>query len=802
MLISLKWIHDFVDLPANLTPEALGERFTLTCAEVEGVARVAIGADGLIAATVLEHEELPGSWNLRRAVLDVGNGRSVETVTAAPLLQRGIPVVYAPPGASLAAMGTIQETTVEGHRSVGMILPGDALGMALAVQTAVFLPPSVKAGEPLPSDLFDDWLIEVDNKSITHRPDLWGHYGIAREMAAMCRCELKPYPVVPIEELLPDELPTIPIEIDDPTLCPRYSGLRLRGVGGQAAPLWMQLRLGHVGLRPIDCLVDLTNYIMVELGQPMHAFDGDKVDRIEVGLGEPGSTFVTLDGVERILPKQALMILSNRRTIALAGIMGGLETEIRDETQSLLLESANFEPATIRRCAAALGLRTDASMRFEKSLDPANTVLAIQRFIHLARGEFPGMDVASRLSDGYPTPAAPIEVAVDPRFVARFMGHPIEAPEMIELLEPLGFTVREEDDQLRVQVPSWRATKDVSIDADVIEEIARYVGYNNIEPVLPESELRSFKMNAQHAFEQHSLQLLCEGMSFNEIHGYVWYDAAWNRRLGFDTGPCVELRNPAASGMERMRKTLLPGMLAAVERNRHHLEDFKLVEVGGVFLPHAAGGEDEEQRHLGLIIARRQKSREDEILAELKGALEIWAAQTLRREIRFQPTPGDAHRPWEHPQKTAAVVVSNTLAGRASVLPLGLRRMMDEHLQPWSIVWAELRLDPLAALPRPEEKLRPVPAHPEVELDFSFLVDRPQRFSDVSERLRAFDHPLLRRITYVGSYEGQSVPAGQRSLTVRCRFGDSSRTLVDEDIAFFRSSFERHVEDCGWSLRR
>ncbi|UCG17032.1 MAG: phenylalanine--tRNA ligase subunit beta, partial [Phycisphaerales bacterium] len=443
MLISLNWIRDFVDLPWDVAPHTLGERFTLTCAEVEGVERITVDAKGLIAAYVVSHSEIPGTRNLRHVVLDVGDGRTVETVTAAPGLRKGVPVVYAPPGASVAATGEIRESRVEGRPSVGMILPGDAIGIAMAIQTAVFLPPSVAAGEPLPGEMFDDWVVEIDNKSITHRPDLWGHYGIAREIAAMYGRELKPYPLVRLEELTSPDLPEIPIEIDDPTLCPRYSGLRLLGVGSQPAPLWMQLRLGHVGLRPIDCLVDLTNYIMTELGQPMHAFDGDKVERIEVGLAEPGSTFVTLDGMERKLPDRALIILCNRRPIALAGIMGGLDTEICEETKSLLLESANFEPATIRRCANALGLRTDACVRFEKSLDPANTVLAIQRFMQLAKPEFPDLALASRLSDGYPAPARRTEVEVDPRFVARFMGHPIETPEITAILEPLGFTVED-----------------------------------------------------------------------------------------------------------------------------------------------------------------------------------------------------------------------------------------------------------------------------------------------------------------------------------------------------------------------
>jgi phenylalanyl-tRNA synthetase beta chain len=415
----------------------------------------------------------------------------------------------------------------------------------------------------------------------------------------------------------------------------------------------------------------------------MHAFDGDKVERIEVGFAKPGSTFLTLDGVERKLPERALMILSSRHPIALAGIMGGLETEIGPDTKSLLLESANFEPATIRRCAAALGLRTDASVRFEKSLDPANTVLAIRRFMHLAGPEFSEMRLASRLSDGYPQPARPIRIEVDPHFVARFMGHPIETPEIIDLLTPLGFTVEEEGERLIVGVPGYRATKDVTLEADVIEEIARYVGYDHIEPVLPEMEVRCFEPNALHEFEQASLRVLCDGLGFTEVHDYIWYDSAWTRKLGFCPGECIELRNPPAAGMHQLRQTLLPGLLAAVDVNRHHSTDLKLLELGGTFFP--GSGESYERRHLGLVIARRQRRAEAALLAELKGIVETWSTQTTGQPVAFGVADADAARPWEHPQMTATVMIGATRAGRISALPLALRQAMDEHLAsgPW-----------------------------------------------------------------------------------------------------------------------
>ena len=808
MLISLNWIRDFVDLPADIDPHELAERFTMTCAEVEEVRRIEIGGRALIAAKITAVEPLPDTRDLYRVVLDAGAGKPVETITAAPDLSVGDLVVYAPVGAHLKAVGDICEAHVAGRPSRGMILSGDMLGIEMAAGQAVFLPLNTAPGQAIHTDLLDDWLIEVDNKSITHRPDLWGHYGIARELAAVYRLPLKAYPVVSTDSLSDKSLPEIPIEIDDPQACPRYSGLRMEGVGAQPAPLWMQLRLGHVGLRPIDCLVDLTNYIMLELGQPMHAFDGDRIERIEVALAEPGSTFTTLDGFERRLPTQALMIMCNREPVALAGIMGGLATEVSPRTKSMLLESANFNAAIIRRCATALGLRTDASARFEKSLDPANTTLAIRRFIYLAREEFPDLVLTSRLSDGYPRPAPEGQVEIDPEFVRRFMGHPVSRGEITRILSALGFGVTDRGGRTIVQVPSWRATKDISIEADVIEEIARYVGYGNIEPRLPQATVRCFEPNARHEMEQNTLRVFCGGLGFIEIHRYLWYDDTWLSKLGHEPGECIEVRNPITGHERRLRHSLMPGMMHTVDLNRHHLDAFRLIELGSVYPP--GSDVEEEYRHVGLISARRQKGAEDDLMLSLKGAIESWAVQVLGVSpayVRSDRTDTGCGRqpalpPWEHTHKSAAVLLGGERIGTASVLPLEMRIRIDEHLRAWSVAWAELRLDRIATAGPAAQKLAPVPSRPQTDLDFSALTDADRDYVEIAEAVARFDHPLLVNVTYVGSYAGKSIPEDKRSLTFRTRIGHPDRTLVEDDLNSFRRSFEGHLGECGLELRR
>ncbi len=797
MLISLNWLRDFVDLPHNLSVTELAERFTTTCAEVEGVEPIRVDAQGLICAQVQSVQSADDD-SVRLAVLNCGGGKTVETVTSAVNLKTGDRIIYAPSGASVQSLGKIVDTTVAGKPSSGMILPGDALGIALAAREPIFCPPSVDPGSPLDSSMFEDWVIEIDNHSINHRPDLWGHYGIAREFAAVYGLKLRPYPVVPVDELTDPALPEIPIEIDDAKQCPRYTGLLMERVESRPAPLWMQLRLGHVGLRPIDCLVDMTNYIMLELGQPMHAFDGDGVDRIEVGTVESGTKFTTLDELERTLPDGALMILSNRKPIALAGIMGGLETEISENTKSMLLESANFNPYIIRRTTNALGHRTDASARFEKSLDPAHTVLAVQRFVHLARAEYENLTLSSRLSDAHPNPPVPLSITVDPNHVRDFMGHDVSRERMIDILTALEFNVTEDGERLTVDVPSFRATRDIEMDVDIIEEIARFVGYDNIAPQFPRVQVRALETNPLQQLERRTLRVFVDGLNMVETYRYLWEDRDWCAKLGYDLAGSLTLRNPPAAGLENMRATLIPGLLEVADLNRHHFAEMKLVELGSAFPP--SNGDHIERRRVGILCGARQKAADDRLLAMLKGHIETWAWQTLSHAAAFDAAAASAH-PWEHPDKTAVIHIGDRAIGRTGVVPFDLRRCIDEHLSAWSFAWAEFDLEDLVGMLDNFAPLSAVPPFPEVELDFSVLTDASRRFSDIRRELSAFDDLLLRRVTFVDSYEGKSVPQGKRSMTFRAKISASDRTLVEDDVTRFRAVFEQHLAKCGLRLR-
>jgi phenylalanyl-tRNA synthetase beta chain len=494
------------------------------------------------------------------------------------------------------------------------------------------------------------------------------------------------------------------------------------------------------------------------------------------------------------------MIKSGGKSVALAGIMGGLETEVTQSTTSLLLESASFDPATVRRTAQRLGLRTDASARFEKSLDPLHTALGIQRFIYLARGMYPNLRLSSRLSDAFPKPFGRVVVAVNPRHVARTVGREVSLEEVKRLMIPLGFGLAMNDRGCQVTVPSWRATNDISFEADVIEEIMRRIGYDSLEPVLPQVTVRRLPPHALHELEQRTLTDFTAAHGFHEIHGYLWYDSAWIGRLGYEPGPCLELANPSAEGLQRLRRSLVPGLLAAVEKNRFHFPVFSLIEVGGVF--DASRKQDQEERRVGLVMVRRGKQVEERLLTELKGAIEAWGWRRFARRVGYRQASVTGGRPWESARRTAEVLVHDIVVGRLGVIDLALRRAMDEHLVPWGIAWAEVSLDGLAELEPLTERLGAIPEFPLVELDFSILVPRTTQYGEIAQKWREMRHDLLKRVRYVGSYEGDKIPLDRRSLTFRTILGHGQRTLTEQDVAEFRAAMEKFLGACGYEVRK
>ena len=455
MFVSMNWIKEYVDL-SNENIEELIHRFTLSTAEVEDIIYKGSDIRGVIIAEIKEVENHPNSKKLHLLKVDTGS-EILDIVCGAPNVEVGQRVALATVGGRVCG-GEIGKATIAGYDSYGMCCGADELG--LGEGHTCLMPIDVDA--PLGTDIkdiypIDDIIFEVDNKSLTNRPDLWGHYGIAREFAALTGKELKP---LDLSEIIYSGDKTIPVSTTREDLLYRYSCLEMSGISKNRSPLAMQIRLFYCGMRGINLLADLSNYIMLELGQPTHAFDATKIDAIRVGTPDEAFTFKTLDEADREITENTLMIYNNDTPVAIAGIMGGLDSEIIDETSSVVLESANFDGVCVRKSSSRLGLRTDASMRYEKILDPELTLIAIKRFIKLLTTVDEGAYVSSKLSDLCVQKYPEITLSFDKKYVDRYTGIDISEERIVSTLTLLGFGVKLDNGVFTVTVPSWRATKE------------------------------------------------------------------------------------------------------------------------------------------------------------------------------------------------------------------------------------------------------------------------------------------------------------------------------------------------------
>ena len=480
MKFSYRWIAELVKGLAD-PPEELERLITIKTAECEGIETVGTHLPGVVAVRVLSVEAMPKGKN-KSVRIDIGNDKEAVVVCGAPNVRPGLLAPWVRPGVSLDGK-LIDRLVIDGVESEGMLASAAELGINRDAAGLLELQ-NMQPGDSLPG-LTPDWVIDIDNKSLTHRPDLWGHYGMAREVAAITHRQL----IDPVDlNFLPAGAAKITADIVEPNLCPRYSALNFSGVKVAPSPLWLQARLQNVGLNPINNIVDVTNYILAELPQPMHAFDADKLagETIYIRRARSGEHLAALNGETYKLSEADLVIADASGPVALAGVIGGADTAISESTTRIVLESANFQAAGVRSTSSRHKLRTDASMRFEKSLDPQNTLRGLARAFQLLQEVCPGIQ-----ADGGPTDSSrelsavpPIALLTD--FVVRKLGNPISTEQVSEILRPLGFgAVETAPGLLIVSVPSWRATKDITIKDDLVEEVGRMLGYDKIIPAPP-----------------------------------------------------------------------------------------------------------------------------------------------------------------------------------------------------------------------------------------------------------------------------------------------------------------------------
>jgi phenylalanyl-tRNA synthetase beta chain len=757
---SYNWIREMVP---GLTQAAgpLERLITMKTAECEGIEETGALLAEARAARVESVEPIPGSHNVK-AVVDAGPLGRKTVVCGAPNCRPGLLTAYVP----------LAQKVVQDVESDGMLASGAELGINRDHAGIVELG-SLDGCAP-------DAAIEIDNKSITHRPDLWGHHGMAREVAAILGLGLNDPANL---DLLPQGPPAIKIQIDDLDLCPRYSALVFENVTVQPSPLWLQYRLTAIGLNPINNIVDMTNFVMAELAQPMHAFDADLLhgDTIFIRPARPGEAFRALNDESYTLDPSNLVIADSAGAIALAGVIGGGGSAIGAATTRVVLESANFQASSIRKTSAGVKLRTDASMRFEKAQDPVNTVRGLARAIELLQGISPGIRLVGGLADQMREMTAPPAIRLPLAWLERKLGRAMEPAEVRRILESLAFGVTEpEPGVFSVTVPSWRATKDIATKDDLVEEVGRMVGYDSITPRAPLVPAAVPPGNPARRF-QHEVRNLFVDNGFTEVYNYSFLSEASVRAFGFDPAALIRVTNPIASNQELMRASLLPGIWKNITDNARHRESFRLFEIGQEI--HRRGqGLPVEIPHLVAALYDRQ----DGGIFELKRVAECLLPGALT-------VPAEALG-YEHPARAAEIQWKGAVVGR-------LFELHPRFVETGRAAILDLDLRLVESLSADRTKYTPIRRYPSSSFDLSVVAPLRELAGKLEAAIAGFAGPLLESIEFVRQYAGPPLAEGTKSVSFRLTVGSPERTLSSDEIAAIRANIIERMRDLGYELR-
>ena len=609
-------------------------------------------------------------------------------------------------------------------------------------------------------------MFEVDNKSLTNRPDLWGHYGIAREFAALAGRPLKPLDTVDLHAY--DALPKVDMKIEDP-LCQRYSCLQVENIHTAVSPVNMRIRLYYCGMRAINFLADLTNYLMLEMGQPMHAFDSRKVEKLRIKRFQKPFEFQTLDGVERHIDENTLMICNGDTPVAIAGIMGGLDSEIVEDTTTLTLESATFDAVSVRKSTVRLAHRTDASMRYEKCLDPEMTVPAIARFVKLLTDTDKDARVVSSLTDEYAYHYDTVTLDFDQSYVDRYTGIKIDGDTIVHTLEALGFTVKRDGDNFSVTVPSWRATKDVTIKADIIEEITRVYGYDNFAVHTASAPLYPVRPETEKTVEDRIKDILVKRFSLHEVHSYIWAYYDEYKALGLAVEDNVKLLNATNPNIETLRRSMIPTQLCQVRGNTAFAPSFGIFEIGRTVDGLDENGMCREYKKLAITLFSKTDSTETLYLS-LRDMLAVLAADIKHKRLTF--AAAQASHDYQHPRNLNTVLCDGVALGELGVVHPTVAKKIDKKA---AIVYAEIDVRAFSEIADAGIVYREPSRFPGMEVDLSFV---SETYAPIGAAIEAANCPWIQDVDVVDTYRDES----GKSITVRLVFSDDQRTLKREEV--------------------
>lgn len=791
MKVSLNWIRDYVQLPADADLKKLAYDLTMSTVEVEDAVDLSRQFDHMVVGVINTIEQHPNADKLKVCKTDIG-GEVKDIVCGGSNLREGMKVAVALPGSMCKWHGEgdlveIKKSKLRGVESYGMICGAVEIGLADLFPTkeeAHILDLSdfdAPAGTPLADALdLNDIILEIDNKSMTNRPDLWGHYGIAREIAALYDLPMNEFPHF---DRNVENTSGFHVTVEDAERCPRMTGTQIENVCVKPAPYWMQVRIWKTGMRPINALVDITNYVMLATGQPSHAYDSDHIaGHIIVRRAKAGETLTLLNGKELPLSTDDLTIADDAGIVGLAGVMGGAKDSILPTTSKVILEIANFQAAGIRRTALRYDNRTEASARYEKAIDPERCDQALDLSMQLFSDLYPEMKVTG-LVDEYPRHLKQAEIDVPLSWLERRLGKRLPQEEIQHKLELLGYTVSFQGDNMHLVVPTWRSTGDVSIQADIMEEVARMYGYENFEAAPITTTFDGAINQLDKDLERRIKEYLAIRCGMQEIFTYPWMDEQFVNAVLQSTDGILSLSTPPSPAERFVRSSLLPNLCKAVVKNERYFDEFSIFETAQVFrdenytTPYDPREKLPSQRkNVAGAFATTDKDV-TALFRKAKGVVEMMARYVHMEALTFKQT--------EKPVWADNVVWLNIYRGDEKVGDLALlakKVSMACGIKNMNVMLFQLDQDSLVPLKSRTNTFTHMAEYPMTDYDISLLLDGSVQWKDVLQTVGGIKSELLHGASFVDEYRGKQVPAGKKSLTLRLAIGSKEKTLTSAEI--------------------
>ncbi len=812
MNISLNWLNEYVNL-SNVDPENIKNKLTTHTVEVEKIIQQKDLFKNVVVAKILEIKKHPQADKLQLAVVDAGEKENIEVVCGAPNIVVGQIVPLAKVGAILPNGLEIKPTVIRGEKSNGMLCAADELGLGTDHSGIMILDNKAKIGQDFGLYLnLNEIILEIDNKSLSNRPDLWNHYGLARELSVIFDKKLNNYETKKIKiKKSKNPIENIKVEIKAKNLCKKYLALKIDNIKIDESPSWLKNKLMAIGLNPINNIVDITNYIMMAIGQPLHAFDAENIKKIIVRRAEKNETIITLDDREHKLIEDDLLIASEKEAIALAGVMGGKNSEINNTTSSIIIESANFDAVSVRKTGQRLNSRTDAAMRFEKGLDPNLCQIAIEKAAEIIREICPTAVFQNDLVDEGTYGDEEKTINLDLIWAEKIIGQKIDDKKIKNILEKLGLKIKKiipasatSGEIWEIIIPSWRK-KDLQIKEDLIEEITRIYGYDNIISNVPENKIFPPIKDAELELIKKIKQILALSYKITETYNYSFVSEEQLLKLNSDPNTYIKLLNPLSSQYTMLKQTLLTNMLSNIKNNQSKYDKIFLFEIDNVFLP-IAGGPDKDnkkteklpyqEKKLGLVLSNNSKQNFITLKNVIFNAcLEI----TNNQIIDFWPT--ESIITWADDKEKCLIMLNGKEIGYLASIN---NEILNKNGIKKQTVYAEISLKTLlnTLMTGSTKQYQAIPKFPAINRDLAFVIDQKILYNDISKEIKKF-HPLIKEVELFDVYSGQNLESNKKSMAFHILYQSNERTLNHEEIEKIQKNliktlqekFNAHIRD-------